>query len=85
MTEPMSNMRFVEVTFAVPGLSPMIEVYDRLSLDDMVCWRLNTAPPAMCLSVVPKPERGEADCTALEQVSRAAREEATRVRKLRDK
>ena len=48
--------RWVDVTFTVPGLRGSItERYDRLSQNDMACWRANTSPPAVMYSAVPLP------------------------------
>ena len=43
-----SAPRWIDVTFTVPGVAGSItERYDRLSQNDMACWRANTSPPAV--------------------------------------
>lgn len=49
----MSELRMVRVCIGTPGLGIMKQEYDRLSVEDMTCWRINTAPPGMQLGIEP--------------------------------
>lgn len=82
----MIEHRLVTVSIGLPGHGVISETYDRLNVDDVVCWRLNTRPPYMQFSIHGAgPEIvGTAQVSALTFVAEMAREEAKQLGKRND-